>query len=304
MKNLILSVVPPMLLLAAASAQEPSGASRQPANVNPSAAGDTELQSLQTLVTETVYVRQPSSANPGGAANAGSAADVAFARIRDAEFGPDGRLASLIVDNPPNAKGGDKVSHVLSASSVRFDAATRRWLTVETTLQLAELPAYEGMKDKKTPVANPKGRPVLASELLRSEASTEPAKAGGVAEASGKKAPAARIVWWFAPGAQQVAVAVVPMDGKHLLVPFAALRIDGGEMPRVRIESTAGTDGAPACANADELPSKALRQQCYAHYGVTPPAWEKDADTKGKPKDKEKDKKDKPPGDGQVPDKG
>lgn len=300
MKNQILSVQ--VLLLAVASAQEPSGASRQPATpAMPT--NEVELQSVQTLVTETVYVRQPTSTNPGGAANTGSAADVAFARVRDAEFGPDGRLASLIVDAPPNAKGGDKVTHVLSASSVRWDNATRRWLTIETTLQLAELPPYEAMKDKKTPVANPKGRPVLASELLRSETGADTAKAGGVAEASGKKAPA-RIVWWFAPAAQQVAVAVLPMDGKHLLVPFAALRIEGGEMPRVRLESTAGTDGAPACSNADELPSKALRQQSYAHYGVTPPAWERDADSKAKPKEKDKEKDKSTGGDGKAPDKG
>lgn len=301
MKNAILSVVPPMLLLAAASAQEPSGVSRQPAT------NEIELQSLQALVTETVFVRQPSSTNPGGNASAGSAADVAFARIRDAEFGPDGRLASLIVDAPPNTKGADTKSHTLSASSVRWDAATRRWLTVETTLQLAELPAYDAMKDKKLPAANPKQRPALASELLRGEYG-DAAKAGGVAEATAKKAPPERIVWWFSPAAQQVAVAVVPVDGKHLLVPFAALRVEGGEMPRVRIESTAGTDGAPACTNGDELPSKALRQQSYAHFGVTPPVWEREADLKAKPKDKDakdKDIKDKTPGgEGKAPDKG
>ncbi len=260
MKTLIRSYTT-LLLTTLAAAQEPA----QPMPT----AKEPELQSLPALLIETIWTRQPTT-------NGGAAADTPFARVRDAEFTADGHLQHLIVTGPAGAKAPDGSMRVLAAGSVRWEPASRHWLVHEPTLQFAELPAHEPPrpdKDKKEPAITNRLTRVLASDLLRGEPAEPIGKVPAV-EASGRKV-AARIVWWFVPAAQQLATATFPKDGKHHVVPWAALRLEGNaEAPRVRIDSTAALDGAPMCSNADDQPSSAVRQQSYAHFGVKPPAWD------------------------------
>jgi hypothetical protein len=236
------------------------------------------LQSLQALLSETVYQREATTTEQ--AAAAGITHDRAFARVLDARFTADGLLVGLVVGSPVAA---DPARSLLPADAVRWDSTTHRWLTIEPALQLASLarcetePPVVPPDPQLEPDATP--RPWLASELLHAAAPERMAKA--VAEASAGKderAPSARLVWWLAPGAQQLAFAGVPVDDRVVLAPWSALRVDGGAAPRVHFVEAAKCSGAPVAANPDEPPSRAARHAAYSHFGVAAPPWEVEAE--------------------------
>lgn len=277
MKNIFLPLVPLLLTPIPAVGQEPKAAPKPTAAI--------ELQSLQAMLTDTVYVRSATAADGGASAAGGSAHDTAFARIRDAEFAADGRLIAFLVDAPPSAKVPASSPRTLTASSVRWDPSSRRWLTTSATMQWAELPestmdAGKDVKDKQ-PASLVARSTRMASELLRCVPDAAATKAGKVAEASTSKDPkdvtaVPRVVWWFAPGPQQLAAAVLPAQGTNVVVPWSALRVEGTvEAPRVHVEPAASFDTAPKCTHADQVPDHALRLQAYTHFGVTPPVWDR-----------------------------
>lgn len=265
MKNIPLPLLPLLVLPLTAAAQEPKDM--------PTKAAPVELQSLQTIVVEAVHRRQPTATADG------SSHDTAFARIRDAEFSDDGRLAAFVVEAPPDAKVPAGPQRRLPASAVRWDPSTRRWLLVTATQQLEELeevPPTPAEADGKRPATKMAHTTRRASELLRSEPSdaseSRPAKVMATKDATA----AARIVWWFAPTAQQLAVAVVPSGDKHVVVPWSALRFDGSPTtPKVRVEPPTNLPTAPRCEHGDAMPDGALRRRSYEHFGVTPPSWDR-----------------------------
>src|SRR6185503_4450626 len=132
--NLPSRFFPMALVLASVAAQTPGGAGE------PAPRSEIALQSLQSLTTETVFQRQPLAATQeperdGG----GTAAYQPFARIRDAQFTRDGRLVELHVETAGAADGQPPLRRVLPAKAVRWDEASKRWLTVEPNLAFAAL---------------------------------------------------------------------------------------------------------------------------------------------------------------------
>ena len=272
--------VPTILSLSATMAQQPGAGEAAPAAVF--------LQSLQLLTTESVYTRQPTSGD-------GSAADLAFAAIRDASFAPDGRLLEFVLEPPLGTPAGDAKRRLLPAKSVRWHAESKRWLLFEPALRWAEL--AEVTPDKATPadkepVTSERPQARLATELLGAvPMAAPPDTARKALEASAQQPGALRLVWWFGPAQQQLAAAVVPHDGKHLVVPWAALRTHrGGEALSVRIDAPAAKLGeAPLSPTPDAAPDTALRQRSYQHFQTPVPAWDRPP-TDTPDKDKAKDK--------------
>jgi hypothetical protein len=295
----IAAAVAPTLLLGLAAAQAPSDSPR----LTPA---DTALVLLQQLPGDTVYARQPlqspptpapapspvpapapapappgSTTAPPAAPPQGSAADRPFAVVRDAQIGADGRVLAFVVEAPQVA-GRDAAVRLLPAKSVQWDAATKRWLTVQPTLQFAELAVHEPGKPAKVQAPLP-GRVVLASELLAATwtAAPPPAPADGGAravDASATKHPAPpRVVWWLAPAHQQVAFAVVPHGEGFLPVPWSAVRTTGaGAQVEARLDNQAlASDTAPRLASANDPPPADVRRRCYEHYGAPTPRWDR-----------------------------
>ncbi len=277
MKSRTLCLIAAAQLLATAAAQAPGdAAAKHPAT-------EAKLHSLQLLLTETIFTRQPlapGEASQGGApGNAGSSGDRPFAIVRDAMFEPSGKLTSLIVDAPSTDGGRGGGSRTLPAKSVQWDEATKRWLVGEMSLQWAELPEFKNADPAPTkePANTAPQRPVMASELLNA---TVAGMSTGANEAIQTKGGAkARIVWWMSPVNQQLAFAVVGHGEKFLAVPQAALRASGsGAQTEVRLQAApTALDGAPTVASAMEQPSAAVRQAASRHYGVDVPKWDRAA---------------------------
>ncbi len=303
------TVAPALLLAAAIAAQAPE---TQPAETpRAAAAADTELVSLHVLTGDTVYSRQPlqspptpapapapapappmpaSDPQPQPPQGQGTVADRPFAVVRDAQFAPDGRLVALLVDAPAGGER-DAAPRLLPAKSVQWDAATRRWLTAQPTLQLAELTAHDPGKGTKSPAATLAGRIVLASELLTATwVAPRSGDAPAAVEASASKESAAndaapRIVWWFAPAHQQLAFAVVSHGGKFVPIPWSAVRTSSsaGKLEAKLDNPASASDLAPNLASAAEAPAADVRRRCYEHYGAPTPPWDRAGEpTKGK----------------------
>ena len=272
---------PAVLLLATTFAQEPGGRPK-------GAPAESELQSLQLLMTEVVHSRQPTGAEltpkQGGA---GTAVDKPFACVRDAEFAVDGRLVNLIVEAPPTATSQDTTQSLLPAKAVRWDAGTRRWLVIENNMKYAELQHREQPNASQKEPAVATDKLVLASDLLRASVAGGGPAPEKTVEATTRRIEAPSVVWWLEPTQRQLAFAVMTRGGKFTPVPWSMLRTSGsGESMQVRIEAPpALVDSAPTCATAGELPSAALRQKVYEHFGTPPPIW----DRKPEPVDKGKE---------------
>ena len=290
--NLPSRFFPMALVLASVAAQTPGGAGE------PAPRSEIALQSLQSLTTETVFQRQPLAATQeperdGG----GTAAYQPFARIRDAQFTRDGRLVELHVENAGAADGQPPLRRVLPAKAVRWDEASKRWLTVEPNLAFAGLD--EVGKPSKEPAVR-KENQLLASELMRATAggpasgrASEPAAADASEAKTKKQAP----VLWFVPAEQAIAFAVMPHGSKLVPLPWSLVQIkEHGESQQLLIDTDpARLDDAPTCKDASQQPSTELRQRCYQHYGVPAPQWERKLDS-------EKDRKDPPKKGGSKPD--
>lgn len=268
-----------LLAAAVAVAQTPP----EPARPAPAEA---KLHSLQLLLTETIFARQPLAApapdaqpKPGAPAG-GSSGDRPFAIVRDATFEADGRLMSLVVEAPSTDGGRGAAPRVLPASSVQWDEATKRWLMSEVSLQWAELAEFKHPSAEaptKEPVSTASQHPVLASELLNATVAGFAPSASGASEAIQTKGNTkVRTVWWLSPVNKQLSFAVVSHGDKFLAVPWALMRANGrGETTEIRIQAApTAADGAPTVASAMEQPSAAVRQSAYRHYGVEVPKWD------------------------------
>lgn len=281
MKNRTFCIVAAAQLLAAAFAQTPGDASA----TRPAAPPEAKLHSLQLLLTETIFARQPlapeSQPKPGAPGNTGSAGDRPFAVVRDATFEPDGRLTSLIVEAPSTDAGRGGSPRVLPARSVQWDEATKRWVVSELSLTWEELAEFKNpgteppAKEPATAPATP--RAVLASELLNATITGfEPSPAAKTEAIETKGNTKTRVVWWMSPLHEQLAFAVVAHGDKFLPVPWALMRTSGqGSSMQVRIQAApTAAEGSPTVASAMEQPSAAVRQAAYRHYSVEAPKWD------------------------------
>lgn len=318
MKNRLFYTVAVSQLLAAAVAQNPVDASTRPAG-----APEAKLHSLQLLLTETIFARQPlatpptpdAQQKPGApGAGAGSTGDRPFAIVRDATFEPGGRLTALIVE-APTADNGRGSPRVLPARSVQWDEATKRWLVAEVSLQWAELaefktpgmvdpsakdpntkdPAKEPAPNETDPVTSVTQRPVLASELLNARLTGFEPEASGKSETIDTKGGVKpRVVWWISPLHEQLAFAVVGHGDKFLALPWALMRTSGqGGATEVRVQAQpTAVEGAPTVASAMEQPALAVRHASYKHYGVEVPKWDESSPQTAQGADKSSAKSD------------
>ena len=287
--NLPSRFFPIALVLASVAAQTPGGAGE------PAPRSEIALQSLQSLTIETVFQRQPLAATQepekdGG----GTAAYQPFARIRDAQFTRDGRLVELHVETAGAADGQPPLRRVLPAKAVRWDEASKRWLTVEPNLAFAGLD--EVGKPSKEPAVR-KENQLLASELMLATAGGSGHADEAAVEASEAKTKKQAPVLWFVPAEQTIAFAVMPHGSKLVPLPWSLVQIkeQGGRLQLLIDTNAARLDDAPTCKDASQQPSAELRQRCYQHYGVPAPKWERKLDS-------EKDRKDPPKKGGSKPD--
>ena len=287
--NLPSRFFPVALVLASVAAQTPGGAGE------PAPRSEIALQSLQSLTIETVFQRQPLAATQepekdGG----GTAAYQPFARIRDAQFTRDGRLVELHVETAGAADGQPPLRRVLPAKAVRWDEASKRWLTVEPNLAFAGLD--EVSKPSKEPAVR-KENQLLASELMLATAGGSGHADEAAVEASEAKTKKQAPVLWFVPAEQTIAFAVMPHGSKLVPLPWSLVQIkeQGGRLQLLIDTNAARLDDAPTCKDASQQPSAELRQRCYQHYGVPAPKWERKLDS-------EKDRKDPPKKGGSKPD--
>jgi hypothetical protein len=265
--------VPAAFVLASVAAQAPDRAGeigQRPEIV---------MQSLQSLTTETVFLRQPLGAVSDQETNGGgSAAYRPFARIRDARFQRDGRLVELLVEAPEAATDQPPGHRVLPAKAVRWDDTTKRWLTVEATLAFVELAEVSKLAAGTEPVVRKENQPLLASQLMLATAGgcvSAPAKDAAV-ETSATKTPKSTAMLWFVPGEQVLSFAVVPHGTKQVPVPWSKLQIEdhGGSLQLLIEAEPARLEDSPTCKDAVQQPSAELRQLSYQHYGVPSPKWE------------------------------
>jgi hypothetical protein len=290
------SFMPAALLLASVAAQAPGSTTAQPAR------SECAMQSLQALISETIYQRQPmSAAREGQGANAsGTASDQKFARVRDARFERDGRLVELVVESPDDAANPNGTRRLLAAGAATWDDATKRWLTTDNNLKFVALPEAPkpeaaGGTDGKSLDPKPatdsstkvkKGQTLLASELLlapvKIAAQRQVVAAGEppAAEASLTKGARQNAIVWLVPSERTIVFAVVPHGGKHVPVPWSMLRVadPSGELQFATESNAAKLTDAPNCKDAMEQPSQELRQRCYEHYGVACPKWDRSSE--------------------------
>jgi hypothetical protein len=287
--NLPSRFFPIALVLASVAAQTPGGAGE------PAPRSEIALQSLQSLTIETVFQRQPLAATQEPEKDAGgTAAYQPFARIRDAQFTRDGRLVELHVETAGAADGQPPLRRVLPAKAVRWDEASKRWLTVEPNL------AFAGLDEVSKPskeAAVRKENQLLASELMLATAGVSGHADEAAVEASEAKTKKTAPVLWFVPAEQTIAFAVMPHGSKLVPLPWSLVQIkeQGGRLQLLIDTNAARLDDAPTCKDASQQPSAELRQRCYQHYGVPAPKWERKLDS-------EKDRKDPPKKGGSKPD--
>ena len=287
--NLPSRFFPMALVLASVAAQTPGGAGE------PAPRSEIALQSLQSLTIETVFQRQPLAATQEPERDSGgTAAYQPFARIRDAQFTRDGRLVELHVETAGAADGQPPLRRVMPAKAVRWDEASKRWLTVEPNLAFAGLD--EVGKPSKEPAVR-KENQLLASELMLASPGVSGHADEAAVEASEAKTKKQAPVLWFVPAEQAIAFAVMPHGSKLVPLPWSLVQIkeQGGRLQLLIDTNAARLDDAPTCKDASQQPSAELRQRCYQHYGVPAPKWERKLDG-------EKDRKEPPKKGGSKPD--
>lgn len=250
---------------------------------------EADLQSLQLLCNATVYHLQPLGANIGESANAsGTAAAQPFVRVRDASFERDGRLRMLLVE-PDSAPAGEPVARrQLPAKNLRWDETTKRWFTTDANLKFAELqeePKAGPLQAASTAdpallrTKDPDHHPLLASALMQATAgglATSGTPEGTVEATSPKTAPPAAVTW-FHPTEQRLAFVVIPDGSRYLPLPWPLVRVmdRSTELQLLIDASPARVENGPTAKNALEQPTAALRQRCYAHYGLPVPKWDR-----------------------------
>jgi len=255
-------------------------AAQQPTDPRAPAVPDVQLLPLQSLANDTVHHRQPTAS--GATPQGGPVAFVPFAKIRDARFAPDGRLAALLVEPAAETTGEPPARRELLARQVQWDTLNKRWITTDPNLKFAEL-GEAGVPAPTPAGANtrPAGRMLLASELVQSTIVTDPAPAPTKtddAPASTTPAP----VFWIVPSQQTLALAVIEQDKRHVPLPWSLLRLSD-ERGKVAFRigaDTARLREAPHGENTNDPPNAELRHRVYRHFGITPPSWEPLPDTR------------------------
>ena len=134
---------------------------------------------------------------------------------------------------------------MLPAKAVRWDEASKRWLTVEPNLAFAGLD--EVSKPSKEPAVR-KENQLLASELMLATASgLVSGRADEAAvEASEAKAKKQAPVLWFVPAEQTIAFAVMPHSSKLVPLPWSLVQIkeQGGRLQLLIDTNAARLDDA------------------------------------------------------------
>jgi hypothetical protein len=252
------------------------------------------LQSLASLLTETVWSIQPlqgQGEGPKDQGRDGTAAARPLAHVRDAEFELDGRLIALHVGSPRADAAADATLRRLPARDVRFDDARRRWIAVSATLRFEELEpavAAAGARPGASPPPVPASPVLLASRLLQATFAPRatPPKDGG----AGPQRDEAPPVVWLASAPQRLCFVVATLDTPRVL-PWSVFRVVAAKDPP-QLEAAAAPEVLATAPGGDpaEPPSFALRRASYAHFGVAAPEWDAAAARCGAPADASRQK--------------
>lgn len=280
MNHLLSSISSAAIVLGTLAAQKPEeGTIKAPH-------AEVALVSLQSLANETIVQRQPLADAPG------TASLQPFARVRDVRFAPDGRLVAWIVESAKQAPGEEPIQRELPAELAHWDAASRRWLTIDPNLTFAGLVAVSKPKSEAEPAANVRRRSLLASKLMLATAVTTAAAPAIESVPPTTTAPSttSAATFWLAPAHQTLAFAVVQHGTNHVPLPCSLLDLTkNGDRVEFRIVANpAMLAKAPLCKDAGELPSAELRQRCYAHFGLPLPIWDGAPRDPGSGKDRDK----------------
>lgn len=291
--------------MAVGQASPPAGASQH------AATAESTLLALHSLATQGVFALQPLQGGGGppgergepkdrGRSQEGSSATRRFATIRDARFDAGGQLLCLlVVSGSTGDAGGVDVVRELPAADVRWDEGRRQWLLVDPNLRFAGLLASGSAPVGEPPAKAPPATALLASQILQATCDPQTTVAAPKSSAPPPEAPAPKAagrsvdpapsppavaVVWMAGVAKRLVVVQLPYPdpqpggeptGTHVVVPWSLVHVAiTGNTARLRVTAaTATMRGAPR-GSPTEAPTRALRDRCYLHYGMTPPEWE------------------------------
>lgn len=265
-------------LTAPGLAQEPPATQEPRPRLQP--ATDVDFVSLRDLLNEQVHnlmaldAAKDAPKDARGQKRAAEAADTTLAQpvasIYDATFDAEGNLVSLIV--AAGKRGDGAATVMLPAREVRWHPVRRLLVTDLGAAQIANLTPQNPAKADKPP-ADGSRTCWLASELL---AATPRCRGDQPAGADAAR-PTVQTIW-YVPAASRIGFAAIDKD-RHL-VPWAVIRPQAGGPPLL-LEVSAPADrlaGAPVAADVAKAPDAAVRLQCYRHYAVNLPPWDRPAE--------------------------
>ena len=268
--NLSHRAFPFAVLLGLLPAQEPP-VQQEPQRPKLTPAIDVDFVSLRDLLQQPVHnlmaldtgKEERKQALPGG----DNTLAQPVATIHDATFDAEGNLQSLLVSIGKRGDGAGAV--VLPAREVRWHPVRRILVTDLSASQIAGLTPSAPAKTDKQPAEAAARKTWLGSELLAATSRCQ-----GDAEAKLTDDAGVRTVW-YVPGSARIGFVAVGKQPR--LLPWTVVRPLAGGPPLV-LEVAAPADrvsGAPAVEDLAKAPDAGMRLQCYRHFAVSLPAWDR-----------------------------
>jgi hypothetical protein len=257
-----------ILLLAVSSplpAQQPDAATKAgEKQQRPEHHAPVELTPLPKLLGGLIHQIQPTGtpAAEASQSGAGTAKEVAVARIRDAVFDEKGALQALLVDEAERSRGGDALPFVLAQKEVRWDPDRRVLVTSLDAAGIRALPTEKAKGDKE------ERKTFHASELILARPRCSDSGASRMGE------PPRAL--WFAPAAARLAYLTVQAAGKPRVLPWTIVRPAGsGEQLTLELAAPQSlVEGAPVVDDERKAPDATSRRSSYGHFASPVPDWE------------------------------
>jgi hypothetical protein len=236
----------------------------------PAAAPRPPLLSLQLLLVESVFVREPLASEPSSQDPAGSAAMVPVAQVVDARFARSGELTMLVVTAVDRAgPAHDPTPRLLPAREVAFDAKSGKWCLLHRELAIASL---RECRVERLPTAGGQqaaewtgSRLVLATPAAAKPATPPPG--GETKEAAAAPKP---VIWWIDVTTTPIRIelGVLPAGGRSVPVPWSVLRITdhADELTVSSAASDSVLAAAPVTKTRSDRPDEEMRRRMHEHF--------------------------------------